>query len=94
MLTTATPHLEVHPATDPESDPVQYFFRITPSPDAEIGLEDREHRYLYPFFDVPPGALQDGVTYYWHAWTKDPFGWRFPDWVRSFRVLRAELIAH
>ncbi|HVM01160.1 MAG TPA: DNRLRE domain-containing protein, partial [Acidimicrobiales bacterium] len=86
VVYTATPTLEVNPATDPDGDPVQYFFRITEHPDAELGSKTEGLPTSSTTFAVPPGALRDGVTYYWHAWTKDPTHWRQPDWVRSFRV--------
>ncbi|MGI8685143.1 MAG: DNRLRE domain-containing protein [Acidimicrobiales bacterium] len=86
VVNTATPRLEVYPTTDPDGDAVQYFFRITESADAEIGSKTEGLPTSNPYFDVPAGSLQDGVTYYWHAWTKDPTDWRFPDWVWSFRV--------
>ncbi|MGH9150839.1 MAG: phospholipase A2 [Acidimicrobiales bacterium] len=86
VVYTATPTLSVHPTTDADGDTVEYFFRITENPDAELGSKTEGLPTTSTTFAVPAGSLRDGVTYYWHAWTKDPTHWRQPDWVRSFRV--------
>jgi len=88
VVTTTTPTLTATAATDPDTDPVSYWFRATPAPDAESGAKMVDSGSLpSPSFTVPLGALTDGVTYYWHAWTSDGFVWRPPQGTpASFRV--------
>ena len=85
-VATATPTLSINAASDPDGDPVQYFFRATPSPDAETGAKVDSGWTTQTSFTPPVGSLLDGVTYYWHVWTSDGTASTFPDWVRSFSV--------
>ena len=86
-VSSATPRLSVNPATDPDGDTVEYFFRITATADAETGAKAESRWWSTDtFFDVPAGYLQDGVTYYWHAWTRDANGQVAPTWTSSFKV--------
>lgn len=87
---------------DPDAgDVVRYWFRATPSPDAETGAKFDSGWFApgdarFPAcpttgstcgYTVPPGSLADGVTYSWHVWTWDTaVAWVKPDWVRSFIV--------
>ncbi len=91
-MTTATPTLAVAAPTDPDSDPVQLWYRVTTSPDAETGVHVADSNWLkrdpnvtdpnkqpYLKFTIPPGVLADGTTYYWHTWAWDGIGpWRVP----------------
>jgi YD repeat-containing protein len=88
VLTTTRPDLTVQAATDPDGDQVMYWYRVTTSPDAESGPHALDSHFLgVTTYTVPAGALQDGVTYYWHVWTYDGTIWRQPTATpRSFRV--------
>ena len=86
-LATTTPTLIVNPATDPDGDPVMYWFRISTSSDAESGAHQFDSQFQTSTqLIVPPGVLADGVTYYWHVWTFDGTIWTAPGWVRRFTV--------
>ncbi len=103
-VTTATPTLSVTKATDPDGDHVQYWFRATPATDAETGHKVIDSGWIddntFPpppgqspdavYYPVSPGALSDGVTYYWHVWTRDPTTWRLPD-PANIASLRVEM---
>lgn len=99
VVNTTTPLLAVGAVADPDGQDVYYWFRGTPSPDAETGNQVIDSGWLKasqtttagcPATDVcfapPPGRLSDGATYYWHVYSYDNMGWRQPKWVRSFRV--------
>jgi RHS repeat-associated protein len=87
VLATATPTLTVATATDPDGDPVTYWFRISTAPDAESGAHQFDSQFqASTSATVPAGALSDGVTYYWHVWTYDGTIWTVAPWVRSFTV--------
>ena len=87
-VSTLTPTLAVNPAADPDGDPVKYFFRVTDSPGAEVGAKVAECGGFIcgPTWTVPNGALVDGVTYWWHAYSADATLYTPPTWTRSFRV--------
>lgn len=98
--TTATPILAVNPATDPDpGDVVRYWFRATPVADAESGIKAVDSGWLTAAeascpanlagkvcYTAPAGALEDGVVYHWRVILFDGVGWRYPDWIWSFRV--------
>jgi RHS repeat-associated protein len=100
VVTTPTPVLSVSPPTDPDGDPVQLWYRVTTSPDAETGVHAADSNWLKPdpnqpnpalqpnlTYTVPTGVLADGITYYWHVWAYDGIApWRVPTWTRSFTV--------
>src|SRR4029077_17810689 len=72
---TTTPTLTVSPATDPNGDQVWYFFHVSNNPDAETDATAVYSGWsTQPTYTVRPGALQDGVVYYWHAYTYDYIG--------------------
>ena len=81
VVPTATPTLAATTATDPDAgDVVRYWFRATPAPDAESGAKMVDSGWQDgPSYTVPVGALDDGVTYYWHVWTSDGYVWRAPE---------------
>ncbi len=99
-VTTATPVLSVLPPTDPDGDPVQLWYRVTTSPDAETGIHAADSNWLKPdpsqsdptkqpnlTYTIPPGVLMDGTTYWWHVWAYDGIAtWRLPAWKQSFTV--------
>lgn len=79
IVTTATPTLSTAQVTDPESDPILYWFRLATGSGAESG-QLLNSGWIQPSpgqpvnFPVPAGALQDGVTYYWKVFTWDGWG--------------------
>jgi hypothetical protein len=92
VLTTTTPVLTLNPATDPDNDTVSYFIRVTDSPDAETGAKVAESPGFVAgtqgglSFTVPPGALLDGVTYWWHGYAADASSYALTTWAFSFRI--------
>jgi RHS repeat-associated protein len=88
---TLRPLLIIDPGVDPvdpDGDTASYFFRITDSPDAETGAKVAESSSFEAgvTFQPPVGALLEGVTYWWHAYSSDGVVYTFPDWEWSFRV--------
>lgn len=78
-ITTATPTLSAPPLSDaPENDQLQYWFRIGTLPDAETGETVNSGWLSSPTFAVPPGALHDGVTYYWKIFVRDEWATTTP----------------
>jgi RHS repeat-associated protein len=71
---TTTPTLTSPPMGDADGDPVRYWFRVTTSGDAEGGQVVNSGWISSPSFTVPPGSLQDGVSYYWKVFTWDGLG--------------------
>jgi hypothetical protein len=90
VVNTAQPTLAVAPVTDPDGDPVTYWFRV--STGAHPGGGDTGNVLVdsnwiaQPSFSVPASALQDGVTYYWRAYARDPLNYISAGAVRSFKV--------
>ena len=79
------PALRVNSVSDADGDAVQYYFRVSTSPDAETGAVINSGWTSAPQWTVPDGILQDGTTYYWHVYTKGATETN-PNWVRSFKV--------
>ena len=87
---------------DADGDTVYYNFRATPADygasmpanDAEFSAKVVDSGWVLPpcqdkvcTYEVPRGALRDGVTYAWHAWSFDAnTAWVAPDWAYRFRV--------
>ncbi len=88
VVATATPTLTATVATDADlGDPISYWFRGTPAPNAENGAKMVDSGIVSsPTYTVPKGALADGVTYYWDVITSDGVVWRAPDTIAKFRV--------
>lgn len=85
VLVDTQPSLRVNAVTDGDGDSVQYYFRVSTSPDAETGAIINSGWTSSTQWTVPEGVLQDGNTYYWHTYTKGATTTN-PNWVRSFRV--------
>lgn len=86
-VSSSTPRLSINPATDPDGDTVEYFYRLTEATDAESGPKVESSWWTTATsWDVPAGYLADGVTYTWHAWTRDATGYVVPTWTASFTV--------
>jgi RHS repeat-associated protein len=71
--TSLTPTLTSTAMTDADGDAVKYWFRLATDTDAETGQQVNSGWLTTPSFQVPTGALQDGMTYYWKVFTSD--GW-------------------
>jgi len=87
-LRTLTPRLAVNPVTDPDGEAVKYHFHASTSPDAETDFGPVYSGWIsQPYYDVPAGALADGVVYWWHAFAWDGIGTvSSVGPIRSFRV--------
>ena len=94
-IMTTTPTLAVNASTDPDGDPVSYWFRATANTvddgdgngDAETGLHAIESGWQSgTSFTPPAGNLIDGLTYSWHTWSSDGAAYVFPSWERTFTV--------
>jgi RHS repeat-associated protein len=71
VANTTTPTLTSQAVTDSDGDTVKYQYVVTTNPDAETGQVLNSGWVSSPSYAVPPGVLQDGVTYYWTAYTWD-----------------------
>lgn len=78
--------LKVNGYGDPDGDPIQYYFRVATNPDAETGSIVNSGNIPNSQFTIPDGVLQEGVTYYWHAYEFDGIHYSPPSPVRSFRI--------
>lgn len=67
VSTSLTPTLAVNPVSDPDGDPVKYCFRVATGADANSGVVVDSGCLDSPTWTVPPGVLQDGVTYTWQV---------------------------
>ncbi len=76
----------VNPVGDVDGDPVQYYFRVATGKDGETGTVINSGDLTSPQWTVPDGVLQDGTTYYLHAYTRDPYAYSAPSSVISFKV--------
>jgi RHS repeat-associated protein len=96
VVVTDQPMLQVNPSTDPDGDPIQYYFRVSTGQDGETGTVINSGLISSTQWTVPEGVLQDGVTYYWHVYSHDSCGqyvggtcdrWGSPInvWTRSFK---------
>ncbi len=84
---TQTPTFQVDPVVDTEEgSAVQYFFRIGTGDESLSGQIIESGWISSPTWTAPPGALEDGVTYYWRGWTSDGIGTTWSTWSRSFTV--------
>lgn len=64
-----------------------YLFRVATGRDAETGAVVSSGWQASTTWTVPAGVLDDGVTYYWHTWTRSAAtGPVRPYWTSSFRV--------
>ena len=75
-------------ATDPDGDPLRYFFRVATGSDAESGVVWESGWQTASQATVPPSAIPAGRTYYWHVYTSDdtepwPTYATGPNWVSA-----------
>lgn len=85
VIVSTQPSLKVNGVSDADGDAVQYYFRVSTTPDAETGAVINSGWINAPQWTVPEGILQDGTTYYWHVYTRGALQTN-PDWVRSFKI--------
>jgi RHS repeat-associated protein len=78
--------MRVNPTTDPDGDPLQYFFRVATGSDGESGSVVNSGNINATQWTVPDGVLQDGMTYYIHAYTFDGYVYSPASAVRAFRI--------
>lgn len=80
---TQTPKLSAS-ASDPDNDPMQYWYRLALGSDAETGVV-WDSGWVYDTQPQTP-TLNWNTTYYWHVYSYDG-NWQVnPDWVWSFRT--------
>ncbi|MFC9689126.1 PA14 domain-containing protein [Kribbella sp. NPDC056951] len=75
----------VNPAVDGDGDGVQYFFRVATGSDGETGTVINSGNLTSTQWTIPDGILQDGTTYYLHAYTFDGTEYRAAA-VRPFKI--------
>ena len=85
VIVNTQPALRVNSVSDADGDAVEYYYRVSTSPDAETGAVINSGWIPATQWTVPDGILQDGTTYYWHVYTKGATETN-PNWVRSFKV--------
>jgi RHS repeat-associated protein len=84
IVASPTPTLQVNPVTDADGNAIQYYFRVATGTDAETGQVLNSNWITASTWQIPTGVLQDGVTYYWHAYTWDGTDVATPTWQASF----------
>jgi RHS repeat-associated protein len=77
---------QVNPVGDVDGDPVQYYFRIATGADGETGTVINSGDLSSTQWTVPDGVLQDGTTYYLHAYSRDPYGYSAPSAPVKFKI--------
>ncbi|MEO6628868.1 MAG: PA14 domain-containing protein, partial [Aquihabitans sp.] len=86
-VTTTQPVLTSTAGTDPDGDPLQYWFSVATEPDGLSGQVVASGWAPSTTFTVPPGALVDGESYYWTVYTWDGVFWpQAPPAPRKFTV--------
>lgn len=77
---STTPTLQYNAGTDPDGDPLSYWFVLSTQPDIADG-QIAASGWLTPAqlsgggWKVPDGVLVDGQTYYWTLYTYDGMSW-------------------
>ncbi|MDB5186282.1 MAG: hypothetical protein JWL85_805, partial [Candidatus Saccharibacteria bacterium] len=84
IVVTSQPSLSINPVSDADGEAVQYYFQVSSNPDAKTGAVINSGWTKSTQWTVPDGILQDGTTYYWHAYTTGATQ-TDPNWVRSFK---------
>src|SRR5919108_414867 len=84
---TRTPQLQVNSVTDPNGDPVTYWFRVSEGFEGAPAGQLVESGWISSTsWTVPANTLQDGVTYSWNVSTSDGANVTNSTWSRSFTV--------
>lgn len=74
-IDTLTPTLKWNAVTDADGDPVKYTAKIATGVDGESGLVATSPEQTGLQWTIPPGVLQDGLTYYWKVFVNDTKAW-------------------
>lgn len=80
---TIKPTLVVYPVTDPEGDPVSYWFRVSTGTGSTGQVIDSGWKSTYTW-ETPP--LEDGQTYNWIVFVTDGTSTIQSTWTQSFTV--------
>ncbi|HZN14363.1 MAG TPA: PA14 domain-containing protein, partial [Acidimicrobiales bacterium] len=84
---STTPTLSATSASDPDGDSnIKYLFRIASGPDADTGAVVESGIIPTTTWTPPVGALQDGGTYYWHAFSWDGSQYSTTTWARRMVI--------
>jgi len=93
VLVTDQPTLRVNTIAPSDGDRIRYYFRVATNSDAQTGTVFNSGWIDSPTWTLPEGVLQDGMTYYWKAysakWSSDGstyYNETGPNWVRSFKI--------
>lgn len=71
MVVSTTPELQVAVPANPNSRPLEYWFRVVTGADAKSGAVVNSGWKLEPKWTVPADVLQDGTRYSWTVLTRD-----------------------
>ncbi|SDN53619.1 RHS repeat-associated core domain-containing protein [Leifsonia sp. 509MF] len=87
VVVTPTPTLTAPPGTDANGDKLKYQFRITTGADGASGIVAVSDVLTNSplSWTVPPGVLQDGVTYSWVVVVDDGYDKSSGSWVNRLR---------
>ncbi len=77
---------QVNPVGDPDGDKAQYYFRVATGSDGETGTVVNSGDLDSTQWTVPDGVLQDGTTYYLHAYSRDPYAYSAPSAPIKFKI--------
>ncbi|MBG6213245.1 MULTISPECIES: PA14 domain-containing protein, partial [unclassified Cryobacterium] len=72
VLGPLTPKVKIS-AVDPEGTGLAYFYRFSENPNPEVGAVHDSGWIGTMDYQVPPGALQPGKTYYWKGYVRDGY---------------------
>jgi|GEM_PF-318112 len=76
----------VSPVGDADGDAVRYEFRVATGSDGETGVVINSSRLSSTQWTVPDGILQDGTTYYLHAYSYDGTNYSIASPVVPFKI--------
>ncbi len=85
IVTSKQVSLRAREVTDADGGKVRYYFRVATGTNAESGTIINSGWIDSPQWTIPDGILEDGMTYYWHVYTKENKQTN-PNWVSNFKV--------
>ena len=77
---------QANPVGDADGDHVQYRFRVATGSDGETGTVIDSGDQDSTQWTVPDGVLQDGMTYYLHVYSRDPYAYSGPSAAIKFTI--------
>lgn len=88
MTNSATPTLSVNASSDPDGNPVRYWFRLASGKDGNTGHVLNSGWISQTSWQPPSGSLIDGATYYWRVFTSDTGGGGYAksSWVNRLKI--------